>query len=56
MKHIYVDKYSLSFFDGKDRLYWIRRHGWKVYYGVDNRCNCKNVVSFAPCTVCGAGC
>ena len=38
------------------KLYWIRRIGWKFYYGVDHRCNCKNVTGFAPCTVCGAGC
>lgn len=55
MKYIGVDCDSLWIFRNP-KLYWIRRRGWKVHYGVDHRCNCKNTVSFAPCTECGAGC
>ena len=39
----------------KDRLYWVRRSGWKLYHGIDWRCNCTDKVCFAPCLDCGAG-
>ena len=36
------------------KFYWIRWTNWKMYYGIDHRCNCEDV-AFAPCTICGAG-
>ena len=37
------------------KMYWVRVLGWKLYYGVEYRCECKDEVGFPPCTECGAG-